>query len=101
MPTYDYVCESCSNEFEVFKSILDDEPRNCPNCNSTHTHIIPRGGSGYIMKGGTRRATVKQRHGHKKQESTSTPMESALAKAQDANSARDAGSSDPYAAFRN
>jgi len=53
------------------------------------------------MKGGTRRATVKQRHGHKKQESTSTPMESALAKAQDANSARDAGSSDPYAAFRN
>lgn len=101
MPTYDYMCDSCTNEFEIFRSMSDETPQVCPKCSAATTHVIPRGGSGFIVKNGTRRTTLKQRHGHKKQDSTATPMESAMAKAQDANAAQNAGSSDPYASFRN
>ena len=34
MPTYDYVCEACDHEFEVFQSITEEAKRKCPNAAS-------------------------------------------------------------------
>ncbi len=32
MPTYDYVCEACKHEFELFQSIKEEAKRKCPKC---------------------------------------------------------------------
>ncbi len=30
MPTYEYICEKCGTEFEVFQSMKDDALKSCP-----------------------------------------------------------------------
>ena len=50
MPTYDYKCDECGHEFEVFQSIKDDPVRTCPVCNSA-VHRVIFGGAGLIFKG--------------------------------------------------
>ena len=36
MATYDFVCQQCANEFEVFVSgFLKDKDKRCPQCRST------------------------------------------------------------------
>jgi putative FmdB family regulatory protein len=38
MPTYDYRCKDCTNEFEVVCKIAEmDLQRQCPECNSMET----------------------------------------------------------------
>ena len=38
MPIYEFVCEKCSAEFEqLFKSSLDNEAVQCPECGSENT----------------------------------------------------------------
>ena len=51
MPNYDYVCASCSGEFEFFQSMNDDPLKQCPSCEE---HTLKRKigtGAGIIFKG--------------------------------------------------
>jgi len=32
MPTYDYVCNACDHEFELFQQITAPTKRKCPEC---------------------------------------------------------------------
>ena len=32
MPTYDYECDACGHEFELFQSISEPVKRKCPEC---------------------------------------------------------------------
>jgi len=32
MPTYQYACADCGNEFEVFQSFTEDSLTKCPEC---------------------------------------------------------------------
>lgn len=32
MPTYEYRCESCKHQFEVFASMSDPDPETCEEC---------------------------------------------------------------------
>ena len=32
MPTYDYHCDACDHEFELFHSITEEAKRKCPKC---------------------------------------------------------------------
>ena len=32
MPTYEYVCEACGHDFDVFQSMKDDKLKQCPKC---------------------------------------------------------------------
>ena len=52
MPTYDYVCEKCAHEFEVFQSMKDPRLENCPleNCDG-HVRRKIGTGAGLIFKG--------------------------------------------------
>lgn len=34
MPTYDYHCDSCGHDYEVFQSMTDRNKPRCPKCNS-------------------------------------------------------------------
>jgi hypothetical protein len=85
----------------------DSREQICPKCSSLTSHVIFHNGGEFIFKNGTRRATLRQRHGHKKQESTLTPTESAVVKAKESEAQRiqetqnsPSSSSDPYSAFR-
>lgn len=49
MPTYDYRCTN-GHTFEVFHSIKDDSPRNCPECDAPAKRV-PSGGAGLLFKG--------------------------------------------------
>lgn len=53
MPTYDYKCYSCGEQFEVFQSMSDEAITNKPNCDSEQCNPqrIISGGTGLIFKG--------------------------------------------------
>ncbi|HAH99413.1 MAG TPA: FmdB family transcriptional regulator [Verrucomicrobiales bacterium] len=52
MPTYEYVCEKCDHEFELFQSITADALETCPRkaCNGRVRRLIGTG-AGIIFKG--------------------------------------------------
>lgn len=51
MPTYEYACTSCGNEWEAEQSIKDAPLTDCPRCaNATARRQISRG-TGFILKG--------------------------------------------------
>ena len=51
MPTYEYVCESCSHEFEEFQSITAKTLRKCPSCGKPKLKRLIGTGAGVIFKG--------------------------------------------------
>lgn len=52
MPTYEYLCTACANEWEAEQSIRDAALKDCPKCKkSTARRQISRG-TGFILKGG-------------------------------------------------
>jgi putative FmdB family regulatory protein len=50
MPTYDYRCNSCAKEFEVFQRITAEPGANCPKCGGPARRLVS-GGTGLIFKG--------------------------------------------------
>ena len=52
MPTYEYICEKCGHEFEVFQSMNDEHLKDCPKkgCAGPVKRAIG-GGAGLIFKG--------------------------------------------------
>lgn len=51
MPTYEYACTSCGNEFERFESITAKANKSCPKCNKKKAERRISGGGGFIFKG--------------------------------------------------
>ena len=50
MPTYEYVCDTCSHLFEQFQSMTDDPIKKCPKCGADVRRLISSG-AGVIFKG--------------------------------------------------
>ncbi len=50
MPTYEYRCNHCEHEFEVFQSIKAGPLKKCPECGKSVKRLISRG-AGIIFKG--------------------------------------------------
>ncbi len=50
MPTYEYQCEQCEHEFEMFQQITAPPHQQCPECRG-HVRRLIGGGSGFIFKG--------------------------------------------------
>ena len=49
MPTYEFKCNKCKKEFEVFTSISGKDKTKCPKCkNSDITQLL----TSFYMKGG-------------------------------------------------
>ncbi|MCP5007646.1 MAG: zinc ribbon domain-containing protein [Planctomycetes bacterium] len=51
MPTYDYRCNACDHEFELFQSIKDKPIRKCPECKKLKVERLIGAGSTIIFKG--------------------------------------------------
>ena len=51
MPTYDYSCDACHHEFEVFESITAEPQKKCPKCKKNKLRRLFGAGAGLIFKG--------------------------------------------------
>ena len=50
MPTYEYRCPSCGNDFEKFQRMSEDPVAACPRCGASADRRIS-GGAGLVFKG--------------------------------------------------
>ena len=51
MPTYDYVCDGCGHDFELFQSIKADAEKKCPECGKNKLRRLIGPGAAVIFKG--------------------------------------------------
>ncbi len=51
MPTYDYRCQECGHEFELFQSMTAKVKRKCPECSQPKLKRLIGTGAGVIFKG--------------------------------------------------
>ena len=51
MPTYDYVCDACDHEFELFHSMKDEPKRKCPKCGRNKLRRLIGPGAAIVFKG--------------------------------------------------
>lgn len=51
MPTYDYGCDACGNEWELEQRISADPIKKCPKCGKMKARRMISGGN-FILKGG-------------------------------------------------
>ena len=52
MPTYDYRCNACGHEFELFQSMSAGVKKKCPECGKLKLQRLIGAGAGVIFKGG-------------------------------------------------
>ena len=50
MPTYEYRCSKCRQDFEVVQKITDDPVKECPECGGSVERLIAA--TNFILKGG-------------------------------------------------
>ncbi len=51
MPTYDYACDACKHEFELFQSITEKHKRKCPECGRMALRRLIGPGAAIVFKG--------------------------------------------------
>ena len=52
MPTYEYLCQACDHEFELFQQMSDPVKKKCPECSKLKLKRLIGTGSAVIFKGG-------------------------------------------------
>ncbi len=51
MPTYDYECDACGHEFELFQQISEPVKRKCPECSKLKLRRLFGTGAAVVFKG--------------------------------------------------
>ena len=51
MPHYDYVCDDCDHNFELFQSITESVKRKCPSCGRLKLRRLIGPGAAIVFKG--------------------------------------------------
>lgn len=51
MPTYDYECDACDHEFELFQSINESVKKKCPECGRMKLRRLFGTGAALLFKG--------------------------------------------------
>lgn len=74
MPNYDYKCENCGHQFEVFQSMKDDRLTDCPldDCDGGVKRLLGTG-AGIIFKGSGFYETDYRSDSYKKAASVDKP----------------------------
>ena len=68
MPTYDYQCQACGHEWELFQSMKDSPVKSCPECKKRKAKRLMGLGAGLIFKGSGFYETDYKRAGSDKKE---------------------------------
>ncbi|MFT5422417.1 MAG: putative FmdB family regulatory protein [Phycisphaerales bacterium] len=66
MPTYDYRCNACDHEFELFQSMSASSKRKCPECGKLKLERLIGTGAAVIFKGSGFYETDYRSEGYKK-----------------------------------
>ncbi len=66
MPTYDYVCQACGHEFELFQQMSDPVKRKCPACTEQKLRRRVGSGAGILFRGGGFHETDYRSESYKK-----------------------------------
>lgn len=64
MPTYEYECQKCGHQFEVFQSIKDKPKKTCPECKCRVKRLLGTG-AGLLFKGSGFYITDYRKPGYK------------------------------------
>lgn len=51
MPTYDYVCDACGHEFDLYQPITAEPERRCPKCKKLKLRRLFGTGAAVVFKG--------------------------------------------------
>ncbi len=51
MPTYDYQCDACGHEFELFQRISEEPLKKCPQCKKNKLQRLFGTGAAVVFKG--------------------------------------------------
>lgn len=51
MPTYDYHCEACGRDYEMFQAITANPVKKCPHCGKSKARRLIGTGGGIIFRG--------------------------------------------------
>ena len=51
MPTYDYECDACGHEFELFQQISEGVKKKCPDCGKLKLRRLFGTGAAVVFKG--------------------------------------------------
>lgn len=51
MPTYDYECDACGHEFELFQKFSDSVKKKCPECGKLKLRRLFGTGAAVMFKG--------------------------------------------------
>ena len=86
MPTYDYSCDACHHEFEVFESITAEPQKKCPKCKKNKLRRLFGAGGGLIFKGSGFYSTDYRSDSYKKAAESEKP------KGESSSSSSDSGS---------
>lgn len=76
MPTYDYSCDACKHEFEVFESIMAEPQTKCPKCKKKKLRRLFGAGAGLVFKGSGFYQTDYRSDSYKKAASADKPADS-------------------------
>lgn len=82
MPTYEYLCKTCSHRFEQWQKMADEALTICPECGGSIRRVYyPAGivfkGSGFYKTDHNASASTAENNGHaKKSENDATPASS-------------------------
>ena len=76
MPTYDYICDECGHEYEVYESITAEPRKDCPECHrdSLRRKIGP--GAAILFKGSGFYQTDYRSESYKKAAKADKPADS-------------------------
>ena len=76
MPTYEYKCDKCRHQFDLYQSIKAAPSRTCPKCGGRVKRLLSTGG-GLLFKGSGFYATDYRKSSYKeaakKVSTTTTP----------------------------
>ena len=73
MPTYDYVCDACEHQFELFQSIKEDPKKQCPECGKKKLRRLIGPGAAIVFKGSGFYATDYRSESYKKAAAADKP----------------------------
>lgn len=90
MPTYDYICDSCGNEFEAFESIKADPQTVCPKCSENTLRRKIGAGAAIIFKGSGFYQTDYRSESYKKRAEADKPSDSSSKPAESSTKSTDA-----------
>ncbi|GIW97315.1 MAG: FmdB family transcriptional regulator [Pirellulaceae bacterium] len=51
MPTYDYQCDACGHEFELYQGITEPVKKKCPECGKRKLRRLIGTGAAVVFKG--------------------------------------------------